>query len=118
MNPEILIIGGGVIGLSIARELHKNGARRITIVEKGRCGEESSWAAAGMLSPQAEADHDGPFFDFTLASHELYPDFAASLLDDTGIDVELDTSGTIYLAFNDEDSGVLLNRYRWQSAVA
>jgi len=56
-NPSnVLIIGGGVIGLAIARELHKNGVRRITLVEKGVCGEESSWAAGGMLGPQAEAD--------------------------------------------------------------
>ena len=47
-NSEILVIGGGVIGLSIARELHKRGARRISLVEKGRCGEEASWAAGGV----------------------------------------------------------------------
>jgi glycine/D-amino acid oxidase-like deaminating enzyme len=35
MNPNVLIVGGGVIGLSIARELHKRGLRRITVIEKG-----------------------------------------------------------------------------------
>ena len=60
MDPEVLIIGGGVIGLSIARELLKTGVSRIMLVEKGVCGEEASWAAAGMLGPQAEADRSGP----------------------------------------------------------
>src|SRR5436309_13828688 len=103
MNSEVLIIGGGVIGLSIARELHKQGVRRITLLEKGRCGEEASWAAAGMLGPQAEADEGGVFFDMTCESRDLFPDFAAELADETGIDIELDRSGTLYLAFTVED---------------
>lgn len=116
MTAEVLIIGGGVIGLSIARELHKKGVKRIAVVEKGVCGEESSWAAAGMLGPQAEAEADagGPFFDMTLSSRDLYPDFAAELESETGIDVGLDRSGTFYFAFSDEDIRVLRERYEWQ----
>lgn len=41
-NTDVLIIGGGVIGLAIARELHKQGMRRITLLEKGVVGRESS----------------------------------------------------------------------------
>lgn len=115
MTSDVLIIGGGVIGLSIARELHKKGVRRITLVEKGACGEESSWAAAGMLGPQAEADAGGAFFDLTLSSRDLYPEFAAELEDETGVNVELDRSGTLYLAFSDQDSQVLRHRYEWQA---
>ena len=103
MNSEVLIIGGGVIGLGIARELHLRGIREITVLEKGVCGEESSWAAAGMLGPQAEADEAGPFFDLCIGSRDLYPTFADDLLAETGIDIELDRSGTLYAAFTDED---------------
>ncbi|MEP6787090.1 MAG: glycine oxidase ThiO [Acidobacteriota bacterium] len=111
---DILIIGGGVIGLSIARELHKCGVENVTVLEKGICGEESSWAAAGMLGPQAEANEGGTFFCMTAASRDLYPDFAAELLEETGIDVELDRSGTLYLAFTDEDVAEVHLRFRWQ----
>ncbi len=52
-NQDVLIIGGGIIGLSIARKLHQKGLRKITIVERGRVGRESSFAAAGMLAAQA-----------------------------------------------------------------
>ena len=114
MDQDVLIIGGGVIGLSIARELHKSGVRRITLVEKGQCGTEASLAAAGMLGPQAEADETGPFFDICCESRELYPDLAAELLNETGVDIELDRSGTLYLAFTDDDVAELRARFGWQ----
>src|SRR5258708_3210910 len=114
MNPEVLIIGGGVIGLSIARELHKKDVRRIMLVEKGVCGKESSWAAAGMLGPHTEANEGGTFFDMTVASRDLYPDFAAELLEETGVDIELDRAGTLYLTFTDDDVNEIGKRYAWQ----
>src|SRR5438128_1710286 len=96
---KTLIIGGGVIGLAIARELHRRGARDITILEKGRCGEEASWAAAGMLSPQVEAEGPGAFFDLCCRSRDMYPLFAEELLSETGIDIELDRTGTLVVCF-------------------
>lgn len=117
MSFDVIIVGGGVIGLSVARALHKAGVSRIAVVEKGLCGLESSWAAAGMLGPQAEADRDDEFFRFCCVSRDLYPAFAAELLDETGVDVELDRSGTLYLSFSDDDSRVLRERFEWQRAV-
>ena len=114
MDTEVLIIGGGVIGLSIARELHLRGMRQITVLDKGVCGEESSWAAAGMLGPQAEADKLGTFFDLCSESRDLYPAFADDLSAETGVNIELDRNGTLYVAFTDEDVAVLNARYEWQ----
>ena len=113
-NLDVLIIGGGVIGLSIARELHKSGAKRITLLEKGVCGEEASWAAAGMLGPQAEVDEAGVFFDLCCESRDLYPAFADEFLDETGVDIELDRAGTLYLAFTDDDVAEVHKRFKWQ----
>lgn len=117
MSSDVLIIGGGVIGLSTARELHKKGAGRITVVDKGTCGREASWAAAGMLGPQAEADKVDPFFELCSASRNLYPRLAEELLAETDVDIELDRTGTITLAFNDEDGAKLNARARWQRAA-
>lgn len=115
---QVLIIGGGVIGLSLARELRHRGIERIGILERNSvCGNEASFAAAGMLAPQSEADCTDDFFNFCSESRDLYPRFAAELLDETGVDVELDQSGTIYLAFTEKDAEELEKRFAWQKAA-
>ena len=104
MNSEVLIVGGGVIGLSIARELSLRGVRGITIVDRGRLGREASWAAAGMLAPNIETDSTEDFHRFGCESLELYPALADALLEETGIDIELDRAGTLCVALNEEES--------------
>lgn len=114
-NTDILIVGGGVIGLSLARELRRRGVRKISIVEKNPAlGAEASHAAAGMLAPQAEADSADEFFVFCRASRDLYPQFARELFEETGVDIELDRAGTLYLAFGEKDVAELEMRYEWQ----
>jgi glycine oxidase len=113
-TSDIVIIGGGVIGLSIARSLALRGAADITLVERSQLGSEASSAAAGMLAPQAEADTDDEFFQLLCRSREQYDLFAASLLDETGIDIELDQKGTLYLAFTEHDEEEIRRRYKWQ----
>ncbi len=113
-TQEILIIGGGVIGLSIARRLHQKGIRAITILERGRIGEESSYAAAGMLAPNAETDKLDDFYRLCRDSNQIYPNFARELFEETGVDVELERSGTIYAAFTETDVREIRERYEWQ----
>ena len=114
---NVLIIGGGVIGLAAARELRLAGAGRISVFEKGRAGREASWAAAGMLAPDAETESVDAMYRLCRTSNEFYPEFAASLFDETGIDVELDRSGTICVAFSDRDLGHLSSRMAAQTSV-
>ncbi len=113
-TTDILIIGGGIIGLSLARALHKKGFKRITILEKGETGREASYAAAGMLAVQSETDKPDEFFEFCNESNELYPQFAEELFEETGIDIELDCEGTLYLAFNESDINKIKKRFEWQ----
>jgi glycine oxidase len=114
---EILIIGGGIIGLSIARNLRKLGVKKITILERGKLGQEASFAAAGMLAVQAESDKCDHFFHFCDESRNLFPNFASEILDETGIDIELETSGTLYLSFSEKDSTDINARFDWQKAA-
>jgi glycine oxidase len=115
LKHEIVIVGGGVIGLTIARALALRGVRDVCLVERGNLGTEASWAAAGMLLPQVEADAPDEFFDLACQSRDLYPDFAAALREETGIDVELDTTGTLYLALTEHDHEEIEKRYEWQT---
>ncbi len=112
-----MVIGGGVIGLSTARELRRRAGATVTLIDRGRCGEEASWAAAGMLAPNAETHEEGPFFQFCTASNALYPDFAAQLFEETGVDIELDRTGTLFLSFGDDDDRVISENYEWQRSA-
>ncbi len=117
MNSDVLIIGGGIIGLTIARELHKKGVQKITILERGAVGKEASHAAAGMLAPHAETDKFDDFFFFCDESNKLYPTFSEELLDETGVDIELDREGTLYLAFTETDAKEIRRRFEWQKGA-
>jgi len=114
-TANVAIIGGGVIGLAVARALAQRGVRDVLIIERANLGAEASSAAAGMLAPQAEADSTDDFFRLCCQSRDLYPTFARSLNEETGIDIELETSGTLYLAFTEEDERELAERFEWQA---
>ena len=114
-SADVVIIGGGVIGLAIARALALRGVRDVCLVERGTLGTEASFAAAGMLLPQVEADAEDDFFKLACRSRDLYPSFARDLREETGVDVELDTTGTLYLALNEHDAEEIEKRYDWQT---
>lgn len=113
-NSDVLIIGGGIIGLNIARNLRRQGIKKITILERNAIGHEASHAAAGMLAPQAESDKIDDFFRFCDESNKLYPQFAAEIFAETGVDIELESSGTLYLALTENDSKEIRQRFEWQ----
>jgi len=113
-NSEVVVIGGGVIGLAIARALALRGVRDVTVIDKDDFGREASWAAGGILAPQVEADAADDFFRLAHASRDLYPDFAKELRSESGIDVELDTTGTLYVALTEAQESGLRRRFCWQ----
>lgn len=114
-SADVAIIGGGVIGLSIARELSLRGVRRVALIERGEFGREASWAAGGILAPQVEADRADEFFNLASASRDLYPAFVQALEKETGIDVQLDQTGTLYVGFTEDDEHEMRRRFDWQT---
>src|SRR5437879_10573473 len=113
-SANVVIVGGGVVGLSIARELALRGGRDVLLLERGELGHEASWAAGGILAPQVEADRADDFFKLARASRDIYPAFAEALRAETGIDVELDQTGTLYVGFSEQDEQEMKRRFAWQ----
>ncbi|MEX2111558.1 MAG: glycine oxidase ThiO [Pirellulales bacterium] len=92
---DVLIVGGGVIGLSLAYELAGHGAQ-VRVIDAGQPGREASWAGAGILPPAAPIDGD-PLAQLTALSNTLHRDWAQTLRATTGIDNGYRRCGAIYL---------------------
>src|SRR6185503_14386073 len=107
--PDVLVVGGGLIGCALASELVRGGAR-VLVVERGRPGEEASSAAAGMLGPRAECDRPGPMLTLGVASLALYRRWVARLREETGIDAEYQADGILYLASTEAEERLLGSR--------
>ncbi|MEM9091431.1 MAG: FAD-dependent oxidoreductase, partial [Cyanobacteria bacterium P01_F01_bin.53] len=83
-RSDVLIVGGGVMGLAIALELHQQGTQ-VTIVDRDFTA-AAGHAAAGMLAPGAEKIEPGPMAELCHRSLELYPTWASKLEELTGQD--------------------------------
>jgi glycine oxidase len=94
---DCLIVGGGVIGLSLAWELTKRG-RNVCVVDRGPPGREASWAGAGILPPATRRRAVHPLDQLRAASSELHPRWSAQLREKTGIDNGYRRCGGIYVA--------------------
>jgi glycine oxidase len=76
--PQITVIGAGLIGLSCAWHLAREG-HRVVLLDASREPQESSWAAAGMLAPHHEAEQPTPLWRLCAAGLERWPGFLAKL---------------------------------------
>jgi glycine oxidase len=113
---DVVIVGGGVIGCSIAYYLTQAGVR-VTLVERGEIGGAASGAAAGILAPLGESPRPGPFVDLCLASFRLFPSLADTLREETGIDIEYLPSGILHVALTETEERELRHRLGWQRSL-
>lgn len=113
-TSDVLILGGGAIGLSLAYELTSAGAQ-VHVLDRAEPGRASSWAGAGMIPPAPRHPIE-PFQQLAQLSGELHPRWAAQLQEQTGIDVEYRRTGAIYVAANEQEAEWLAGEQReWQS---
>jgi glycine oxidase len=115
-DDRVLIVGGGIVGLSIGWTLARAG-RRVELFERDAVGSGASRKAAGMLAPDAELEfEETTLHALNQESRRRWPDFARTLEADTGVDVGLRTEGTFMVADDRDAAEALRRRYEFQRA--
>jgi len=92
-NWDVIIVGGGIIGLSLSIALRKRGAK-VLVVERGEPGREASYAAGGMLV-DCSTETPAALQPLATASARMYPEFAHEMQVESGVNVDLREHGTI-----------------------
>jgi glycine oxidase len=110
---DVLVVGGGIIGASLAEELARRG-RRVALLERGTVGAEASSAAAGILSAQMDLSEPGPLFELCQAARRMYPRWVEHLERRSGISVGYQVNGILYVACSSKEEHVMRRRMRWQ----
>jgi glycine oxidase len=115
-SRETIIIGGGVIGLSIAYALAREGIQS-TVLDRRELGREASWAGAGLIPPISES-RSGPLHptvELRSWSAELFPRWSDALRDETGIDNGYRRTGGVDIALTaDEEMTLRATAGRWR----
>lgn len=101
-----VIVGGGVIGLSLAYQLAGEGVA-VTVVDRGPLGREASWAGAGILTPASGDGAREPIDRLRAASLRLLAEWAERLRDETGIDNGYRRCGALQLAPGEAEAAAL-----------
>ncbi len=108
-SPDLVVVGGGVIGLAVAWRVAQRGLRTV-LLERGGIGSGASGVAAGMLAPSSEAVFgEQLLLALNLDSARRWPAFAAELAERSGLDPGYRRCGTL-LAARDADAAVALER--------
>ena len=111
-QPDVLVVGGGLIGLLIARELDLAGAR-VELVDDRRKGAASP-NAAGMIAPIAESVADEAYARISLRSRDLWRELAPALERESGMSIDYDDSGSL-LPVLDPAGRAVLDRIKAQA---
>lgn len=110
---DVLIIGAGIMGTSVALELSRRGAS-VTVLEKSLPGAEASSAAAGMLAAEAEAEREGPMLELCRYSRDLYRKWVKDLELSTQVSVGYLEGGSLEIAFSPAELSALKKKRKFQ----
>jgi len=112
--PDFLIIGAGVVGLASALELARRGAS-VTVLERGQCGAESTWAGGGILSPLLPWQYGDAVNALSEYSRGMFPEWCARQQAAAGLDAEYQTSGMLVLPpFNHAEAFEWCGKHGWR----
>ncbi len=105
MKHDFIVIGAGIIGLSVAVRLLEEGAS-VTLLERHRAGHEASWAGGGILSPLCPWDYPDTVTRLAMYSMSLYPEWTTTLRTHTEINPEYHVSGLLILPPYDLEAAI------------
>lgn len=108
-----IIVGAGIIGSLTAWRLAQQGYH-VALVDAGAPGQQATGAAAGILSPMAEATGPGAFTALMAHSLQRYPAMVEELGAESGMNVQYHASGVLQVAFSESERDVLKARFAWQ----
>lgn len=114
---DVNIVGGGVIGLSIAYELANQGLS-VAIYDRSELGKEASWAGAGMLPPAEMSAAKTPQIQLRAASKVLWSDWSSQLKEESGIDNGFIHCGGFHVTLDDDRTDWLDTVSEWRQSGA
>ncbi len=116
-RQSVVVVGGGVVGLSIAYELTARGYF-VQVVDRGQLERSASWAGAGILPPASPHLARHSLDQLRALSYRLHRQWADQLLDETGIDNEYTASGGLYIARSAGERVALVGtRMQWEEEL-
>ena len=105
---DAVVVGAGLIGLSIAFELDRRAISVAVLEASGRIGRGASWVAAGMLAPVGELEFGEPeLLEINLASAGMYPDFVGAVESESGMEVDYSRRGGLHVALDRDEAEAL-----------
>jgi len=117
MAHRVLVVGGGVIGLSCAWRLAVNG-HAVTVVAPVPGCDGASWVAAGMLAPVTEVQFgEAALTELLLEGARGWKEFSAALEEASGRDIGYDESGTLTVALDTSDRAALDQLLAYQHSL-
>ncbi len=112
-HPDVVVVGGGVVGVACARALAISGAS-VELLDDGTRPGAATAASAGILAPFADAKHDDPVLTLKIRGRDIYRDLVPELKEETGIDCHLWTGGILHVAFTQKDVEEARATIAWQ----
>ena len=112
---DLLIVGAGIIGCGIAREVARRGVRAV-VLEARAIGGGATQASAGVLAPYIEAPSDGPLHALTVESLALYDEFVAEASRESNVAIEYRRCGTLEVAHDAKGEQHLKALAGWATA--
>ncbi|MCY1395140.1 Glycine oxidase [compost metagenome] len=105
MTEQVVIVGGGVIGLLTAFNLAAH-VQSVVVLDRSEAGRESSWAGGGIVSPLYPWRYSSAVTALAHWSQDFYPQLGERLFSGTGLDPEVHTTGLYWLDLEDEQQAL------------